>query len=637
MDAAASVSREEAGLMPKLFAPDEREAFVALALAIGVDQAREKLGYPGYTQSYMWMREHKERSEAEPEDSFADHALIKQAIEAAEADPPSEQDFDDARALIADEVARLMGAFRDFEESGRRSPIETFESQPSHRALPDLRLLGSARGRRLLTRHDPWLFARLYLPDHLLLSGDEEPTFSSFHLTLIEELSQWAWPDSRRMIGPRDIYIAPRFSGKSTWLFLIGPLWAGAHDHLRFVAAFADTEIQATEHLRTLRNELDANRALAEDFPALCRVARRTQDARKMPDRANQIRQSNGFVMTARGIESGVLGVKIGKQRPDLLLLDDVEPHNDYSIAQMDKRLRTIEDAILPTNSSARAVMVGTTVMAGSLIHQAVKSAKSAETPEWIEGGGWRVSYWPAIVEGDDGVERSLWREKWSIAELQAQRHLRSFQQTFMNDPTTGIGALWRSELIVVEDPGEFGRTVMAIDPAVTASVKSDYTAIVVASRAADNDVSKPVYVREAKHVKLKGPELRKVIRGVILAFDHAIRLLVIESNQGGDLWAEAIGWDELHAEFPEIEFRTKRESEKKDLRAARAEERYGRGLVRHVKAFPALEEEMLAFPDHLNDDLVDALASALSELPIKQELAVITTWADRTFPRVAP
>ncbi|MGH3692578.1 MAG: hypothetical protein ACRDRX_00990 [Pseudonocardiaceae bacterium] len=123
-------------------------------------------------------------------------------------------------------------------------------------------LVRSADYRRAVSRVDPLVFALIFLPHHL--RGDETGgriTFSEFHLDLIEQAKRWIVPDELPS-QHRDAYVAPRASGKSTWLFFVLPLRAAAHGWRKFIAAFADSAAQAEMHLASFK------RAVAGSTPA---------------------------------------------------------------------------------------------------------------------------------------------------------------------------------------------------------------------------------------------------------------------------------------------------------------------------------------------------------------------------------
>ncbi|MFI8229420.1 hypothetical protein ACIGDI_11355 [Streptomyces sp. NPDC085900] len=230
-------------------------------------------------------------------------------------------------------------------------------------------LLTRTEGRVALTRNDPLLFAWLYLPHHLT-SDSGSQSLSAFHLDLIEYAKSWTNPVTKPR-EYRDCFIAPRNAGKSTWLFLLLPMWAAAHGHIRFVAAFSDSASQAEDHLQTFKTELDSNERLTSDFPELCTPLMGQKVKRHIAQSSDQIMQANGFVFMAKGIDAKTLGMKVGRQRPDLLLFDDIEPPEaTYSEVEASRRLTTLLDAALPLNIYARVAIVGTTTMPASIIDQ---------------------------------------------------------------------------------------------------------------------------------------------------------------------------------------------------------------------------------------------------------------------------
>lgn len=468
------------------------------------------------------------------------------------------------------------------------------------------RLLEHPRGRAELTRMDPLAFALLYLPHHLKGDAtDHRITLNEFHLDLIEHAKTWPAPLGE-MKAHRDAYVAPRECGKSTWNFLILPLWAAAHGHLKFIAAFADSASQAEAHLQTFKTELDTNLLLRQDFPDLCEPARRTRVARQLADNRGQIHQANGFIFMARGVDSAALGMKVGSLRPQLILLDDIEPgESNYSPTLAKKRLATLQDVIFPLNLYARVVLVGTVTMRGSIVHQLVESVGSSDPAPWVEDENFRVNYYPAIRTLEDGREVSLWPEKWPLELLQSMRHTRSFMKNFMNQPVSEDGDYWSPEDFI-HCEGHYGNTLLSIDPAVTSKKTSDETGLVVVSRSGKTSAGyDQVTVREAFGVRQSGKDLKATVTRLLNQYPD-IGLLYVETNQGGDLVRD------LFADLP-VKVRTVHQSQSKEVRAGKALNFYQRRQVAHAKALPALEEQMLGFPTLLHDDVLDAAVSGVN------------------------
>lgn len=479
-------------------------------------------------------------------------------------------------------------------------------------------LVRSADYRRAMSRVDPLIFALTYLPHHL--RGEEtggQITFSEFHLDLVQQARRWVVPDDQPA-QHRDAYVAPRGCGKSTWLFLLLPMWAAAHGWRKFIAAFADSAAQAEMHLASFKHELDSNKLLRNDFPLLCQPARRPTGTVKA-DRSSMLVTKAGFTFAARGIDAASLGMKVGEKRPDLLILDDIEPdESSYSAYQKEKRERTLLDAILPLNVFARVVLVGTVTMPGSLIHDLVKTRTEpdSEPAEWVQSEKFTCHYYPAILDNGDGSERSIWPEKWPLDYLEEIRHTRAFRKNMQNDPMAADGDYWTLEDFTYGLPEPLTGQLLSIDPAVTSKKKSDFTALAVIGCCKPK---RQCVVRFARTYKVPpGDQLRELVIRTIETFPETVGV-VVESNQGGDAW-RAI----LH-DLP-VPLRTVHQSEPKEVRAARLLNHYQRKRVFHEQRMPAAEEQMVAFPKAPNDDLVDAVGTGVAVFLGKKRVAGVTS-----------
>lgn len=471
--------------------------------------------------------------------------------------------------------------------------------------------LARAEYRRRVTEHDPLLFALLYLRDHLRDDGGRI-TLSEVHLAWAEAAKGWA-TSSPEPMADRRAEVAPRETGKSTWWFLLLPMWAAAHGHIKFAAAFANTPEQAETHLATFKSELDNNALIRADYPALVEPKTRGRGS-TVADRISLYHARNDFVFAARGIDSATLGLKIGKRRPDLLVLDDIEPHEArYSANMMRKRLDTLRSAILPLNIRAHVVIVGTVTMAGSIVHQLVKSAQGVALDDidegWINDERIVAHHYPAIVVDDDGRRRSVWPEKWALSWLESIEHTRQYAKNYANDPRGADGDYWTLDDIKLGTLDGITRILVSVDPAVTTKKSSDYTGLAVIGWQPP-PASKPkapgrCVVIAVKQVRKIGAALRLEVLDLLDQHDGG--LVLVETNQGGELWGTV-----FHT-MP-VKVKTVHQTEAKEIRAADVLDHYQRGRVEHLEGADLrdYEGQLVAFPRAPHDDMVDAAGSGI-------------------------
>ncbi|KLK92803.1 ATP-binding protein [Microvirga vignae] len=183
--------------------------------------------------------------------------------------------------------------------------------------------------------------------------------------------------------------------------------------------------------------------------------------------------------------------------------------------------------------------------------------------------------------------------------------------------------ALWTRDMIEasrVDGVPPLMRIVVAVDPPASSSKRADACGIV----AAGLDEGGTAYVLEdATASGLKPPEW--ATKAVALYRRLQADALIVETNQGGEMATSVIR--EVDPSVPVMSVRATRG---KYLRAEPVSVLYAQGRVRHVRAFPELEDELCDFgPGGLTSgrspDRMDALVWALTELMLR----------DRKEPRV--
>lgn len=197
-----------------------------------------------------------------------------------------------------------------------------------------------------------------------------------------------------------------------------------------------------------------------------------------------------------------------------------------------------------------------------------------------------------------------------SLSHLPERMRRRFYDGTFTADDDN---ALWRRAWIKEDSLEEYGRIIVALDPAAKTVAGSDETGIIVAARGPDNRG----YVLHDASGRFRPEEWAQ--RAVSLFDTYGADCIVAETNQGGEM-VEAI--IKAAARGRTIPYKTVTATRGKHIRAEPIAALYEQGKVRHAEAFPELEDQMCAFTvDFDRDkagyspDRVDALVWAMTEL----------------------
>lgn len=512
-----------------------------------------------------------------------------------------------------DQKPRALPGFINFSTDPEEFDVDEYIKK----AVPDPEMLKHPETRRELTRANPLLFAMLYLPQHL--SGDDVGmTFSKFHL----DAYKWAaltWHIRPGLKDARDAFLCPRGAGKSTTLFLTLLMWAACHGFVKFVAGYSDSESTVKNHFDTFKTELKENALIKADYKKMY-LGKQVWESGEGPaegetevrDTAMFLKTAGGFIFAVRSISSNSLGLKVGARRPDFILLDDIErAGGDYSPVQAEKRRQSIVGGILGQSKpqGARVVLVGTNLMIGSIIDGMIKYARGEDHPEWIEEENFRVHWYRPFIQNPDGTKRSMWPDMWPTEFLLAEEGKESFAVDFDNQPMATGGAFWESGDFqlgtIPKNLISFG--LLSIDPAVSSTRKSDYTAMAVIYYSRELDQYEVVHSMQAK---LTPAQIRERAEALCMAY-REVTSIYIETTQGGDVWKE------LFKGVP-LKIIAVKPTLSKEMRASRALNVYqtvkesGDRRVLHRTKFADLEAQMRAFPNVGNDDLVDSVTQGI-------------------------
>lgn len=229
--------------------------------------------------------------------------------------------------------------------------------------------------------------------------------------------------------------LAPRGHAKSTWLSIIYPIWKIVTNRDVKIIIVSDTGDQAEMFLRAIKDELEANERLIEDFGEFYKTPKSgSPNVWKAYD-ITVIRPSRSKEPT---IVCGGTGKRIVGRRADLIIVDD--PLNDINTdneRQRQKTLRWFRKTLTPilNPDKSKIIVVGTRkhpedlhaeLGRNPLYEQHIFKALDGNTPLWPE-------QWP---------REKLLRKKEEIGSL-------VFAQEYQNEPVCEETAYFRHGWIV--------------------------------------------------------------------------------------------------------------------------------------------------------------------------------------------
>ena len=360
--------------------------------------------------------------------------------------------------------------------------------------------------RRALAAMDLAYFGRAYLPHYFSRPSPQ------FHAELDklwrDGVLKGIVPigDNAKLVdaqdGCRRATAAPRGHAKSTNLTFKGSLHAALYRYKRYIIILSDTSDQANGFLSAIKDELEDNGAIREDFGDLTGGVWRE----------NVIITSQGVRIDAIGAGQKIRGRKHKNWRPDLMVLDDIE--NDENVRTVEQR-KKLENWFYKAVSKAGdtytdIVYIGTLLHYDSLLAKVLKnpayrSVKYKAVQSFSTSPLWET--WESIYTdlGNEGREleakkffeknreemlagtKVLWEEKLSYYDLMVTRVSEgeaSFNSELQNEPVNPDDCLFNEEWFDYYNPEDMDfssadfRFYGFVDPSLGKNRRADYSAI---------------------------------------------------------------------------------------------------------------------------------------------------------------
>jgi terminase large subunit-like protein len=184
---------------------------------------------------------------------------------------------------------------------------------------------------------------------HVLFPSYVAHPFAERH----DDLWSWGWDVRKGEDVDPFVGCWGRGGAKSTSAELVTVRW-GAIKARSYGLYLCNTQEQADDHISTIGTLLETP-AIAAHYPHLAdRMVGKYGQSKGW--RRNRLRARDGFTIDALGLDSAARGAKLDDQRPDFLIIDDVDDVED-SEATTAKKVRMLTRKILPALTHDAAIL----------------------------------------------------------------------------------------------------------------------------------------------------------------------------------------------------------------------------------------------------------------------------------------
>jgi len=290
-------------------------------------------------------------------------------------------------------------------------------------------------------------------PAHPLFHLEEAPDGTlSLHLE-VAQFTQVVWP---------------RGFGKTT-LINATNIMKVVYRLRRFIVYLSETDTHASMQLENIKRELEANTLLIQVF------------GKQKPERTDPQKWQEGFcetlqgvILTSRGRGGQVRGMLVNNERPDDIVIDDVEDEESVATdTQRKKTLAWFKAAVEPALNQIKGN--GSVTMIGTLLH------RDALIPTLMGDENWISIVFGAIAP--DGT--ALWENYMTLAALERKKKsfarvgmLEQFYREFLSRLHNSATAKFPGPFkIIYMQRAEFASTALVIDPAISEKENADFCA----------------------------------------------------------------------------------------------------------------------------------------------------------------
>lgn len=401
---------------------------------------------------------------------------------------------------------------------------------------------------------------------------------------------------------------------------------AGARRARRYEFYICETQDQADDHVQNIGSMLES-KEVAQAYPELSdRLLGKFGNARGW--RRNRLRTASGYTIDALGLDSAARDVKLEDQRPDFMVIDDIDDSEDKPDT-VRRKARTLTKKIIPAGSADLAVlMIQNLVHLNSVLARIIDGREDSFRRRTVSGPIPALEGFAYRLDEEGQYRITAGRPMWvgfdvdRCEDLLNKIGLDDFESECQHIVDQVKGALWsRKQLaaITVASAPRMTKVVVAVDPSGGDKEGNDAQGIIVVGFGEDGKA----YVLADLTCQEQPAEWGRI---AVQAFvDFEADEIVVEKNFGGDMATDTVkvAAERLGVAIDVVDVNVTRG---KDIRAQPVAALYGRpdvdatwqhSRVLHVGGFPFLHEEQTAWTHKAkwSPNRIDGLVMAIHRL----------------------
>lgn len=442
--------------------------------------------------------------------------------------------------------------------------------------------------------HDPAYFNSLMLPEWFDM--DMPPFHKEVYRPLVNPNVQL------------DIVKMPRGFGKTTILqgYLMQQVVNCLHPLIVYVG---DTCTQAEIHTDSVRDELESNELITKLYGS--------QRGRKWT--TSMWTTAGGVTVIPKGSNQSIRGIKVGKDRPSLVIIDDPEnDENSETPEQRDKLWRTFFAVIKPmlqagTRIKTKIVWLGTPIHEDCVLLRFIDMFGS---PRYKDNKSINVTQ----LGAKDSDGQSIWPELWSNEALDEEEAIYSdagnldvFYREYYGQVIATKDADFPMDRVTYYTDDELPDDIipyMAIDVAFSTNRSADFCASVVFGTSSQ---AGGVYILDAFRKRMKPNKFMERLAYLNTAYKpRRVFIQKVTLDEFFKFYSKEKG---LRLPFETISISRHKNSKKR--RIASMEPLYVAGRMRFKKSQTDLLGELWSHPRPKHDDISDALATGVANVYI--------------------